>query len=618
MSRWRDGLGATMRGLAAGADRPGPTVPWSDQGVGVAADEIGPQDEVVLGLALARILRATPALRVDVIVAAAMSAFLAVETAWSSLDAQGSRAFMAPALWESHRSRMELYATHGRRNALDALRVRRAAIVAADAGPPARVTVRIEASSADYDVDPQGRLLRGDRSVFDWAEDWVIEQRVPDPGEVPRCLNCGAPLNTDARGLCTSCHAPLLADGAWVVIAAQRLEDERSRRDAILGIQPPDAGIGGIAPAPLILPSARSRHAAPAHDPQALAVLAAAGGRIDPAVLVTHVTAAFSALRAAWAAMSIDPAAPYLAAGAATELGAGIEALHNRGLRRVADVPLVEAVRIDHAADSDGLLTLQCSVTATLVDADVDGTGALVRGTRELQDVSCALQLRRHAGARSPQSGVVMQRCDRCGAPTGAAVLGLCDHCRGAVAAGGGEWAIVEVGPLQPAGALAVVTGVERPVVDLGLDLCAPLRAADPGLDAYDIIASCRDLFWRVEAAMGRLDLDPCAALLEPALLTDLKGHAAALRAARHHLVLGYLDIRLVRIVAASVEDAAEVVTLRITAEAEDTERDDSTGAAVGGSGRLHRWDEDWTLRRPGPGGSWRLAAIQPVAVPAP
>lgn len=610
MSGWRaliaalgdpDGASEAAASTAAlfGAGRPAPTIPWADAALAASGPLMaGEMDPVVRDLALARVLRELPGVHLADILTEATVAFTSVLQAWSELDAQRSRAHLDQALWEAHRSRMELSITNGRRNIVEPLRVRHAAIVAADPGPPVRVTVRFDATGPDYDLDGSGAVVRGDRSPFDWSHDWVVEYRPALPG---RCPNCGAPAEVVGRGVCAACSAPLLVQGIWVVVAAERVDDEVVRRESLLG------GAPGPAPAPEAVAAGST-----AHDPAAVALLTSVDPAFDPAAVVAHVTAAFSALRAAWASMSPDPARPYLTEGAATELGAAIESLRTRGLRRLADVPLVTAVRIEHADDGDGLLSMECRVRASVIDADADASGRVLRGSDQLQEVVCALQLRRHAGARSSSSTVSLVRCDRCGAPVRASVLGLCDHCRAAIAAGGGAWPIVAVGPLDPAprdAGAAPPAPAGRP--DIGLGLLDPLRAADPALDPYGVVVACRELYWRVEGAMAALDVGSCDAALEPDLAARLRAHADALRSAGHVVIHSFLDIRAVRVIAATQQGDVATATLRVTASASDIDRD-RAGAVLSSDGP-RVWDEDWTLRRADPNGPWRVGAIEPV-----
>lgn len=84
------------------------------------------------------------------------------------------------------------------------------------------IQVRIRAAMSDYDVDTSGSLVRGDREVRTYCEDWTFT-RDPDvrtgaPKAVQRCHNCGAPYDGDLRGKCGFCAAPQVDLGDdWIL-----------------------------------------------------------------------------------------------------------------------------------------------------------------------------------------------------------------------------------------------------------------------------------------------------------------------------------------------------------------------------------------------------------------
>jgi predicted lipid-binding transport protein (Tim44 family) len=146
-------------------------------------------------------------------------AFFVVEQAWTDLKPDMSRRVMADALWQQHRVQIEQYRDQGRRNLLDSLSVGDATIIGAHTDQSYdTVTVRFLAASADYDVDSaSGRVVRGDRSVRQWMEDWIFQRSSeattkPDGGTMSdHCPNCGAPLDVDLAGVCSYCKAPIMS-----------------------------------------------------------------------------------------------------------------------------------------------------------------------------------------------------------------------------------------------------------------------------------------------------------------------------------------------------------------------------------------------------------------------
>ncbi|HET9052407.1 MAG TPA: TIM44-like domain-containing protein, partial [Candidatus Dormibacteraeota bacterium] len=330
MHGWRrvaDGFKEAIDSVTASKDRPAPTTPFGDVDAsghrplpGTATD-----DPMVREVMLGRIRHRDPRFDREAFLRGAVAAFMAIEGAWSDQDPQRSQRYLAKALWASHRSRMELYALQKRHNRLDGLSVRSATISGASTGDgPDRLTVRIEARSTDYDVDASGTVVRGDRALYDWKEDWVFQRSgtstTPEGGGLlaQRCPGCGAPLELDDDGCCTSCRAPVM-DGSrdWVVVAVERPDEDRRLMDAVLGVTTvtvkDDRGhehtTTTVAPIANLDGEARVVR----HEPDALAVIAAVDPDFAPDQLCDHVRSAFTALRSAWAAMDADRVRPFLA-----------------------------------------------------------------------------------------------------------------------------------------------------------------------------------------------------------------------------------------------------------------------------------------------------------------
>jgi len=145
--------------------------------------------------------------------------FFIVQEAWSERRPEMSRQVMADSLWQQHRDQIQGYIDGHKRNMLDYLAVSNVWPVAAHSDTTYdTITVRIVAACADYDVDDKnGRVVRGDRQVKQWAEDWTFQrssQAVTKEGGTAlatRCPNCGAPLDVDLAGMCRYCKAPIMS-----------------------------------------------------------------------------------------------------------------------------------------------------------------------------------------------------------------------------------------------------------------------------------------------------------------------------------------------------------------------------------------------------------------------
>jgi hypothetical protein len=159
--------------------------------------------------------------------------FFVVQQAWSERKPELSRRVMADGIWQQHRVQIEQYQEQHRRNMLDSLAIGNADVVAAHSDQTYdTVTVRILAASADYDVDDQsGKVVRGNRNISEWTEDWVYQRSadaITKPGNgtlSAHCPNCGAPLDLDLAGVCSYCKAPIMSGKYdWVLTRIDQVQ----------------------------------------------------------------------------------------------------------------------------------------------------------------------------------------------------------------------------------------------------------------------------------------------------------------------------------------------------------------------------------------------------------
>jgi hypothetical protein len=125
---------------------------------------------------------------------------------------------MADGIWQQHKAQIEGYVNEHKRNVLEDLAVGDLRITSAHSDQTYdTITVRIFAACADYDVDDEkGKIIRGNKSVGQWQEDWTFQRSSaattkPGGGTLnSKCPNCGAPLNVDLQGVCDFCHQPIM------------------------------------------------------------------------------------------------------------------------------------------------------------------------------------------------------------------------------------------------------------------------------------------------------------------------------------------------------------------------------------------------------------------------
>ncbi len=160
-------------------------------------------------------------------------AFFVVQQAWSERKPEMSRRVMADGIWQQHKVQIDQYLAQHRRNMLDNLSIGDADVVAAHSDQSYdTITVRILAACADYDVDDSsGKVVRGNRDVTQWREDWAFQRSSDATTKTgagtmnQRCPNCGAPLDVDLAGVCSYCKAPIMSGKYdWVLTRIDQVQ----------------------------------------------------------------------------------------------------------------------------------------------------------------------------------------------------------------------------------------------------------------------------------------------------------------------------------------------------------------------------------------------------------
>jgi predicted lipid-binding transport protein (Tim44 family) len=161
------------------------------------------------------------------------TAFLALQDAWCKQHLDAGRAFMSPGAYFTWSAQLETMAAEGRRNVMENVSV--------SAIQPVRIvhgrvfddlTVRISAAAADFEVDTQGKIVFGDRSVRPFMEDWTFQRSVGvatsnKPGTLENtCPSCGAPVSLTQIGECRYCKAAVTSGKFDWVVSRIDQEDE--------------------------------------------------------------------------------------------------------------------------------------------------------------------------------------------------------------------------------------------------------------------------------------------------------------------------------------------------------------------------------------------------------
>jgi predicted lipid-binding transport protein (Tim44 family) len=209
----------------------GGTAPWSGSGgdpainsirgdvfPGTHADAHAAQSPVEQGLT--EITAHDPAFNQETFLEDVNKAFFVVQEAWEQRKPDMSRQVMADGIWQQHRAQIQGYLDEHKHNVLEDLAVGDLRVLSAHSDQTYdTITVRVTAACADYDVDDEkGKVIRGNKSVEQWQEDWTFQRSSEATTKAEggtlrgnKCPNCGAPFDVDLQGICKYRHAPIMS-----------------------------------------------------------------------------------------------------------------------------------------------------------------------------------------------------------------------------------------------------------------------------------------------------------------------------------------------------------------------------------------------------------------------
>lgn len=157
----------------------------------------------------------------------AQAAFFALQKAWMDRNLEPARVYMSDGIYHRWKNQIDaLIATH-KRNVLDNLVIGGVHIARVQTDPNFDViTVRIDASAADYEVDDTttNKVIYGSRQNQPFSEYWTFirsgsaRTKAGEGAELIRCPNCGAPLSINESGVCGYCKATVTSGQfGWVL-----------------------------------------------------------------------------------------------------------------------------------------------------------------------------------------------------------------------------------------------------------------------------------------------------------------------------------------------------------------------------------------------------------------
>ena len=155
------------------------------------------------------------------------AAFFALQKAWMDRNLEPARAYMSDGIYQRWKTQIDRMLIEHKRNLLDDLVVGGTKIVKVDSDPNFdAITVRIDASAADYEVDDRdpNKVVFGSRQSQPFTEYWTFirsaaaRTKAGEGAQITQCPNCGAPLSISESGVCSYCKA-IVTSGqfGWVL-----------------------------------------------------------------------------------------------------------------------------------------------------------------------------------------------------------------------------------------------------------------------------------------------------------------------------------------------------------------------------------------------------------------
>ncbi|MBN2663821.1 MAG: TIM44-like domain-containing protein [Bacteroidales bacterium] len=151
---------------------------------------------------------------------------------WSMLTWNNVRHLLTDRLWESYNFWIDEYKRHGYRNVLEDTQILKMHLAKIETDKfYEAITVRIFASTKDYVVNKEGKVIGGtNKAARVFSEYWTFIRRSGvenDQYDMKSCPNCGAPLDKMGQnGVCEYCGAKVsTGEFSWVLAVITQDEE---------------------------------------------------------------------------------------------------------------------------------------------------------------------------------------------------------------------------------------------------------------------------------------------------------------------------------------------------------------------------------------------------------
>jgi len=163
---------------------------------------------------LSKIKVSDPGFNEEVFKDKAQTAFFKLQEGWERQDLSIMRPFVSDPVLSRFTNQLADIKSRNEKNVLENIVVGHLDIT--DARSDANfnyITVKIDASAADYTLDSQGAMIKGSKTPKGFTEYWIFLRTVGVKSDSNKqlkdnkCPNCGAALQVNATGKCEYCSA---------------------------------------------------------------------------------------------------------------------------------------------------------------------------------------------------------------------------------------------------------------------------------------------------------------------------------------------------------------------------------------------------------------------------
>lgn len=155
----------------------------------------------------------------------AQTTFFALQNAWMQRNLEPAHIYLSDGIYQRWKIQVDQMLAQHKRDVLENLVIGGCAIAQVAGDPNVdSITVRIDASAADYDVDDFNKIVRGDRTPRPFTEYWTFVRsraartRAGEGAQITQCPNCGAPVQVNESGICAYCKATVTSGQfGWVL-----------------------------------------------------------------------------------------------------------------------------------------------------------------------------------------------------------------------------------------------------------------------------------------------------------------------------------------------------------------------------------------------------------------